>query len=49
VGLATLPASVLFGVVWDRLGAHAAFLMGATLAAIASVGLALLPKPVRAI
>ena len=48
VGLATLPASILFGVVWDRFGAHAAFIMGALLATVASLGIAILPKPVRA-
>jgi MFS family permease len=48
VGLATLPASILFGVVWDRLGSHAAFIMGAGLATIAAAGIALLPKPARA-
>jgi len=48
VGFATLPASILFGVVWDRVGARAAFIMGASLATVASLGIALIPKPVRA-
>jgi len=48
VGFATLPASILFGVVWDRVGARAAFMMGASLATVASLGIALIPKPVRA-
>jgi MFS family permease len=48
VGLATLPASILFGMVWDRLGSHAAFIMGAGLATVAAAGIALLPKPARA-
>ena len=48
VGVATLPASVLFGVVWDRLGAHSAFIMGALLAAVAAIGIAVLPRPPRA-
>jgi len=48
VGLATLPASILFGLVWDRFGAHTAFIMGALLATAASLGIAILPKPVRA-
>lgn len=43
VGLGALPASVLFGVVWDRAGAGAAFVMGAALALAACVALA----PVR--
>jgi len=41
LGLAALPASLVFGIVWDRYGASAAFTMGATLACIASVLLAL--------
>jgi MFS family permease len=48
VGMATLPASILFGVVWDRLGAHSAFIMGAGLATLAALGIALLPKPAPA-
>ena len=39
IGLGALPASVLFGFVWDRAGAPAAFTMGAALAAVAAVGL----------
>ena len=41
-GVAALPASVLFGVVWDRVGPLAAFSMGASLAAAATVGLLVL-------
>jgi MFS family permease len=41
IGLAALPASVLFGAVWDRYGASTAFIMGAVLAVMASSGLAL--------
>jgi MFS family permease len=39
VGLGMFPASLLFGVVWDRAGAPAAFLVGATLSLLAAVGL----------
>lgn len=39
VGLAALPASVVFGIVWDRFSPAAAFGMGATLAGVAAVGL----------
>jgi MFS family permease len=39
VGLAALPASVLFGFVWLRAGPTAAFLLGAALAACAAVAL----------
>lgn len=45
VGLGALPASVLFGLVWDRAGAPAAFYMGATLAALAAIGILAIPKP----
>ncbi len=37
VGVAALPASVLFGVLWDRYGAPTAFLTGAVLSAAAAV------------
>ena len=41
VGLAALPASVVFGIVWDQFGASAAFVMGAGVAAVATVAFAL--------
>ncbi|GLC27940.1 MFS transporter [Roseisolibacter agri] len=41
VGLAALPASLVFGVIWDRRGAPAAFLTGAALALVASLLLVL--------
>lgn len=37
VGIAALPASIVFGLVWDAFGAATAFAMGATLALLASV------------
>lgn len=40
IGLGALPASLLFGVVWDRVSPRAAFAMGATLALISSAALA---------
>jgi MFS family permease len=43
VGIGMLPASVLFGAIWDAQGARTAFLTGAALAAAAAVGLILLP------
>ena len=43
IGVAALPASVVFGAVWAAYGASAAFLMGAALAITASILLALLP------
>jgi MFS family permease len=39
IGLGALPASLIFGFVWDRAGPTAAFTMGATLALIAALGL----------
>jgi MFS family permease len=48
IGLGALPASLLFGWVWDRAGAPAAFVMGATLALAAAVGM-LLVVPRRTI
>ena len=38
IGLAALPASLLFGVVWTRYGAPAAFALGSALALVAAVG-----------
>ena len=39
LGVAALPASVLFGVIWDRAGAPVAFAFGAAMAALAAAGL----------
>jgi MFS family permease len=39
VGLGMFPASLLFGVLWDRAGASVAFLVGAGLSVGAAVGL----------
>ncbi len=39
IGMTALPASVLFGIVWARYGASAAFLMGAALAFTAALAL----------
>ena len=39
IGLGALPASLLFGWVWDHHGASAAFMMGASLALAAAVGM----------
>lgn len=41
IGLGALPASVLFGAVWDRYGAGRAFEMGAAFSGIAAVALLL--------
>ena len=39
VGLGMFPASLLFGVLWDRAGAPTAFLVGAVLSLLAAIGL----------
>ncbi len=39
IGLGALPASLMFGAIWDRSGAPTAFLFGAGLALMAAVGL----------
>ena len=44
IGLGALPASLLFGFVWDSAGAPAAFVMGASLALAAAVGMTLVGK-----
>jgi MFS family permease len=42
VGLGALPASIVFGLIWDAYGASTAFLVGAAIAAFATVLFALL-------
>ena len=50
IGIGALPASLLFGVVWDRFGPAAAFDVGAALAVAAAIVLAAVraPKSVEA-
>jgi MFS family permease len=49
IGLAALPASLLFGLVWTRYGAPTAFAMGSALALVAAVGvMVVLPRRVVA-
>jgi predicted MFS family arabinose efflux permease len=45
IGVGALPASLLFGLVWQTWGAAAAFTMGAVLAIIASGLLFFIPPP----
>jgi MFS family permease len=47
VGIGAFPASLIFGLVWERLGAAAAFSMGAGLALLSSVMLATLREKER--
>ena len=44
IGLGALPASLIFGAIWDRAGAHSAFLFGASLAMLASLGMVFVSK-----
>lgn len=46
IGIGALPASLIFGAVWDRAGAPAAFALGAALAFIASLGIMFVPPTV---
>ncbi len=46
VGIGALPASIVFGIVWDRMGSQWAFTLGACLALIASIMLIFVKKPV---
>lgn len=45
LGIGVLPASVVFGIVWERAGAEVAFLMGAGIAAVAMLLFVLLVAP----
>ena len=48
IGLGAFPASLLFGAVWDRAGAGAAFVMGASLALVAAIAMWIVaPRPLR--
>ncbi len=47
VGIAALPASVLFGLVWQHVSASAAFGLGAALALLAALLLLVAPMPAR--
>lgn len=44
IGIGALPASILFGLLWDRYGAPTAFATGAALALAAAVGLTLVVR-----
>lgn len=49
LGVAALPASVLFGAVWDMWSSRTAFLAGAGIAMLASVWMALQMRPRRVV
>lgn len=49
IGLGALPASLMFGLIWDRAGYAAAFSVGAGLALVAALGMTVVaPAPSRA-
>jgi MFS family permease len=43
IGIGALPASVIFGILWDHFGSGTAFVFGATIASLAVVCLVLVP------
>jgi MFS family permease len=45
IGIGALPASVIFGLLWDRSGSGSAFVFGAVMAGVAVLGLTLVPLP----
>ena len=47
IGLGALPASLIFGAIWDRVGAPSAFVFGASLALIAALLMAFVAPPSR--
>jgi len=47
IGLGALPASLIFGWIWDRAGSPSAFMFGATLALIAAVLMAIVAPASR--
>jgi MFS family permease len=47
IGIGALPASLIFGVLWDRFGSPVAFSAGAGLALVAAAALSLLPRSTK--
>jgi MFS family permease len=47
IGIAALPASVIFGMIWDRAGSESAFVFGAIAAGLACLALAAVPSTER--
>lgn len=48
IGIGALPASLMFGAVWDRFGAPPAFMLGAALALVAAIALLFAGSAARA-
>jgi MFS family permease len=49
IGLGALPASLIFGAIWDRSGAPTAFMVGAGLALVAALGMMFVVPPTAAL
>lgn len=47
IGIGALPASLMFGILWDRFGSGLAFTVGAALSLLSAIGLLFLPNPPR--
>ena len=47
IGLGALPASLIFGAIWDRVGPETAFAFGASLALVAAAGMTMV-RPAEA-
>lgn len=45
IGLGALPASLIFGTIWDRSGSPTAFMFGASLALVAAIGMSVVRPP----
>jgi MFS family permease len=45
IGLGALPASLIFGAIWDRSAPRTAFMFGASLALVAALGMMLVKAP----
>jgi MFS family permease len=49
IGLGALPASIIFGAIWDRSGAPTAFIFGASLALLAAIGMVFVSPPPKTV
>ncbi|HYN79894.1 MAG TPA: MFS transporter [Gemmatimonadaceae bacterium] len=47
IGLGALPASLIFGAIWDRVGPETAFMFGASLALVAAMGMTMVRPATR--
>jgi MFS family permease len=47
IGIGALPASLIFGIIWDCLGMQQAFMMGASLALLSSMMLIFVRRPIQ--